>query len=256
MATGKQLANEARKLVTEYRQGEIPYVNNGSSLRGMDCQGLVEYCLDQLGITKNWKGSNHMWRTALSWKGTPEECKKEFGTIPVGALLFILKFDGGEIRRGYTDGLGNAEHVGVYTAAGAGAVAASSSRGCVIDSRFKGRQINGGWNRIGLLSCINYGQSQKQEADIQETPQDTEPGHTGYSPKYYKITVRRGDKGGAVRELQLCLTMLGFEANADGVYGPQTESAVTDYQMSRGLAADGICGKMTWATIKRETEAL
>ena len=140
-------------------------------------------------------------------------------------------------------------------------MAASSSRGCVIDSKFKGRQIKGGWNRIGLLSCINYGLSQNQGADAQETntqrteePVDT--GQVSYSPKYYKITVHRGNKGGAVRELQHCLTMLGFETNPDGVFGPQTESAVTDYQLSRGLAADGICGKMTWATIKRETEAL
>ena len=57
-ATGETLAQEAMKLPDR----SIPYRKNGSSLKGMDCQGLVEYCLGQLGIRKDWKGSNAMWR--------------------------------------------------------------------------------------------------------------------------------------------------------------------------------------------------
>ena len=87
----------------------------------LDCQAFVEQVLKDLGVRKsdgspyNWRGSNSMWRNHITWKGTIEECKKKFGEIPLGAFLFLLKWDGGEQERGYHDGLGNASHVGLYT---------------------------------------------------------------------------------------------------------------------------------------------
>ena len=43
-----------------------------------------------------------------------------------------------------------------------------------------------------------------------------------------------------VRETQQLLAMLGFDPGpADGLYGPRTQNAITSYQRSRGLAADG-----------------
>ena len=47
-------------------------------------------------------------------------------------------------------------------------------------------------------------------------------------------------RGGGVRSLQ---RMLGL--SADGVFGPQTESAVKRFQRRRGLTADGVVGPMT-----------
>ena len=55
-----------------------------------------------------------MWRVALTWKGTIEECLHMYGEIPVGAWVFIVKNDGGEKERGYNDKEGNAKHVGIY----------------------------------------------------------------------------------------------------------------------------------------------
>ena len=87
----------------------------------LDCQGFVEQVLKDCGVRKpdgsvyNWRGSNSMWRNYITWKGTKEECIKKFGEIPLGAFLFLLKWDGGEQERGYHDGLGNASHVGLYT---------------------------------------------------------------------------------------------------------------------------------------------
>ncbi len=135
----------------------IPYVTNGVPPKGADCQSWVEFCLSLLGIKRNWRGSNDMWRHALSWKGTPEECRAKFGKVPDGALVFILKFDGGEKQRGYDDNEGNASHVGVVTNIGDGATHASSSRNCVCESKFAGKTIpNGGWNRVGLLKDLSY----------------------------------------------------------------------------------------------------
>lgn len=146
----------------------IPYKPGGDTPQGMDCQGLVEYCMRQCGWRGNWKGSNAMYR-ACTWTGTPEDCIKEYGRIPRGALLFILEDDGGEAAKGYTDGLGNASHVGIYVGIGDGAVHASSSRGCVAWSKFHGKTIpHGGWNRVGIMAdIVDYGMP--ADADQEET---------------------------------------------------------------------------------------
>ena len=52
-----------------------------------DCQDFVECVLYDSGVRKpdgskyNWKGSNSMWRSALSWRGTIAEAVEKFGQI-------------------------------------------------------------------------------------------------------------------------------------------------------------------------------
>ena len=109
MITGLEYARQANS--TKY--GGIVYSK-------LDCQGFVEEVLKDCGVRNtdgrpyNWKGSNSMWRNALKWKGTIQDCLDTFGEIPSGAWVFIIKNDGGEQERGYHDGLGNASHVGIY----------------------------------------------------------------------------------------------------------------------------------------------
>lgn len=127
-----------------YHDSKIPYSK-------LDCQAFVERVLDDCGIRKNWAGSNDMWRHALTWKGTPEECIAQFGEVPRGAWLFTLKYDGGEKKRGYNDTEGNAAHVGIYTGLGAGAM--HSSTGGVQECKFPDPAR---WNRVGLCRFIDY----------------------------------------------------------------------------------------------------
>ena len=123
----------------------------------IDCRELVNRMLKACGLTGSYKGSNALWRD-MAWTGTPEEAVKRFGSVPVGALVYILDFDGGEVLRGYTDGLGNASHVGVVTGTGKGVIHASYSKECVCESEFKGKTIpNEGWNRVGLMKQLDYG---------------------------------------------------------------------------------------------------
>ena len=56
-------------------------------------------------------------------------------------------------------------------------------------------------------------------------------------------TVRRGSTGDDVKLLQAALMP------HDGIFGPQTERAVRDYQRANGLMVDGICGPVTWRSI-------
>lgn len=135
----------------------------------MDCQAFVEKCLADIGVKKDLAGSN-AWFRAMTWVGSPEECKSKFGEIPKGAFLFIWANDGGEKERGYFDGKGNASHIGIYTGNGKGAIASSASRGCVAESEFHGKSINGGWNRVGLWDKLSYGEKIDNILNGGETP--------------------------------------------------------------------------------------
>ena len=64
-------------------------------------------------------------------------------------------------------------------------------------------------------------------------------------------TIRRGSRGNYVCIAQDDLNTLGFRTGGlDGVFGAQTETAVRNYQRSRGLAVDGIIGCNTWRSLQ------
>lgn len=129
----------------------------------LDCQAFVEKVLYDSGCRKsdgsayNWRGSNSMWRNALSWRGTLSECKAKYGTIPVGAWAFMVKYDGGEKEKGYDDGEGNATHVGIY-------VGDNTTRDSTRNT--KGRDGVGyrplsDWNMVGLCKYLDYNNTNK-----------------------------------------------------------------------------------------------
>ncbi len=65
-------------------------------------------------------------------------------------------------------------------------------------------------------------------------------------------TLQRGDKGEAVRALQILLIGRGIPCGwwgADGDFGNCTEAAVKEYQEKNGLTVDGICGLNTWYSL-------
>ena len=65
--------------------------------------------------------------------------------------------------------------------------------------------------------------------------------------------LKLGSRGPEVSALQNRLRELGFSPGAiDGVFGPGTEAAVTAFQRSEGLLADGIVGPRTAATLRLE----
>ena len=67
-------------------------------------------------------------------------------------------------------------------------------------------------------------------------------------------TIRRGDRGAAVRRAQNRLNMRGYNPGPlDGLFGNKTHRAVKQYQSDRGLDADGIVGPKTWARLDPPT---
>ena len=150
MVTGEEYARQAQS--SKY---------DGLSYEKADCQKFVELVLIDCGVKKpygkpyDWKGSNSMWRNALAWKGTVEECIAKYGRIPLGAWVFIVKNDGGEVERGYHDNEGNAKHVGIY-------VSQTDPERAVRDST-ETRTRDGvgyrkleGFNMVGLPTMITY----------------------------------------------------------------------------------------------------
>lgn len=62
-------------------------------------------------------------------------------------------------------------------------------------------------------------------------------------------TLQEGSTGFRVTTMQYLLRSRGYSLAADGSFGPASKSAVTSFQSSRGLAADGICGPQTWEAL-------
>ena len=66
-------------------------------------------------------------------------------------------------------------------------------------------------------------------------------------------TLKPGDTGSQVKLLQQSLATLGFSSGKpDGVYGPATTNAVGRFQVSQGLAEDGIVGPQTLTAIQKQ----
>lgn len=65
-------------------------------------------------------------------------------------------------------------------------------------------------------------------------------------------TLKPGDTGEQVKILQRALTALHFSpGKADGDYGPTTQAEVEKFQLSKGLAEDGIVGQQTLAALQQ-----
>lgn len=69
------------------------------------------------------------------------------------------------------------------------------------------------------------------------------------TPLSQRPTVRYGDTGTCVRELQLRLNRHGYGLSTDGIFGPATLSATKRYQSSVKVVSDGIVGPITWGKL-------
>jgi peptidoglycan hydrolase-like protein with peptidoglycan-binding domain len=61
--------------------------------------------------------------------------------------------------------------------------------------------------------------------------------------------VRRGNQQHPVQTLQYLLRARGHTVTADGIFGPNTESALRAFQQEKNLSVDGIVGPNTWSAL-------
>lgn len=134
---------KAQIMVDEALKGDLI----GTPYAELDCQALMEKLLTRIGVKHpNWRGSNHMWREAVSER---EAISASGDEVPPGAWLFTIKHDGGEIARGYNDDFGNAAHVGLYL--GDGRVIHSTTGGVQWDTIASSR-----WTHYALCDLLDY----------------------------------------------------------------------------------------------------
>lgn len=133
----------------------------GTPYSKLDCQAFVEEVLKRAGYgSVNYRGSNHMWRELVTDR-TPV---KDHFVYP-GSLVFIVRDDGGEVKRGYHDDMGNATHVAI--AIGGGKVMESTTGGVQYGnvSRF---------TYSGLIKGVNYDDEGMGSPGASERPTDEE----------------------------------------------------------------------------------
>jgi peptidoglycan hydrolase-like protein with peptidoglycan-binding domain len=71
-------------------------------------------------------------------------------------------------------------------------------------------------------------------------------------------TVKLGSTGYAVRAVQdqanYRVAQFGYAIAADGIFGPTTQLFTRAFQLSAGLASDGVVGMLTWRALVTEAE--
>jgi peptidoglycan hydrolase-like protein with peptidoglycan-binding domain len=67
-------------------------------------------------------------------------------------------------------------------------------------------------------------------------------------------TIQEGSSGDDVRWAQYLLVrrlILSDQIQIDGIFGPQTKTAVIEFQQGAGLTQDGIVGPLTWGVLEQ-----
>lgn len=204
-----------------------------------DCSGLFSWAFKQLN-SYMYHGSNTMWREYCTANGTLKAGKRT---------------DGQELKPGtavFTDHYGDKTHVGLYIGDGL-VIEASGTKTGVVTSKV----TNTKWKCWGELKYVDYGPYDKMGGEFSEvvdrtisgeaSPVVTKPTKIAKQPVY--PTVRRGDKGELVTQLQDLLSRDGSSLAVDGIFGPGTQSAVRAFQKKHDLVVDGIVGPKTWGEL-------
>ncbi|WP_035186059.1 L,D-transpeptidase family protein [Alteribacter aurantiacus] len=99
-------------------------------------------------------------------------------------------------------------------------------------------------NGVARSDTWNALKNAKATSPSSTSPQKKTTTNTGIVTN--QPTVRQGSSGSAVTNLQNQLRSNGYNITADGIFGPQTRSAVISFQRQKGLTQDGIVGPKTW----------
>lgn len=107
---------------------ETAYAYNGRGLtyQNYDCVHFMNLIRETCGLNVFSQSTNRVWRgNGLTWKGTIQEARQRYPDgLPQGLLLFHVIPDSDPNadpdHYGYGDGIGDVDHVGIYTNIGLG----------------------------------------------------------------------------------------------------------------------------------------
>jgi hypothetical protein len=125
-------------------------------------------------------------------------------------------------------------------------------QGSPFDGKQNARHVSG--TLIGsrkLQRIIKLDEAVKRYATAEPIPLDV---YFGAAPaSSARPTLRKGDKGEAVKTLQRWLSVrlkLVPPLALDGDLGPKTDAAVRDFQSTYSLTVDGVVGPKTWGALE------
>lgn len=204
------------------RKQTVQYGQKWVGRKVADCSGLFAWAFKQLG-GKIYHGSNTIWRSYLSSKGNLLSDGKRSDGKPLlpGMAVFQMTLDSSQ------DDGENQSHIGLYIGGGQVIEAYGTARGVILTDL-----VSRKWEQWGELKNVDY------TGTIDDVP--------------IRPTLRKGDKGEAVRELQEALVARGYDlpsSGIDGDYGNETRGAVIAFQQDAGLTVDGVAGPDTWAAL-------
>ena len=228
-------------LIKKYNSDPIKYadykmgVTYGKKWIGhyvIDCSGMPRRAFKKLGV-EIAHGSNSIWKNYLSDKGKLTDKTSAFlSTLPKGAAIFTG-----------TDS--SKPHIGTYDGEGY-VIEAQGTIAGVVKTPITDKK----WTYWGLYKNLDYSDS-GVSIPVSTSPVVQLPNE--------KPTLRRGDKGEYVTLLQTKLLNLKYSLpkfGADGDFGKETESAVRQFQMDRGLTVDGVVGSKTWKELDSDKEIM
>ena len=198
---------------------------NGERVRCYDCRGFTDWIMKQFGIDLEGEGATSQWNSKKNWcvKG------KVFNGLPQNVLVNLF------IQNGST-----MSHTGFYF----NGQTIECSSGVQHFEKMKSNR----WTHYAVHNCF---------ADLIGLP-ETEPKPAKEQTKVYK-TIRKGNMGALVKELQTMLSKLGYDlgiCGIDGDFGVATQNAVKDFQRThkdadgKPLVVDGVVGAKTWKALE------
>lgn len=215
IADASMLASKTKQYPSHYASSRMPTYRKQLGKRVQDCVGLIK------GYVWENKGKiNYVLDQDKSADRMLEACKVKgpISALPEvpGTLVFLSR------------------HVGVYIGDGWVIEARGFAYG-VVKTRLKDRP----WKNWGYCPYITYPQTASAPA--------TKPTTT---PTAQKPTLRKGNTGSAVKDLQEALNKaVSMGLVVDGQFGERTDGAVRVFQAKHKLEVDGICGAKTWAAL-------
>ena len=123
--------------------------------------------------------------------------------------------------------------------------AAGAGGAAVLGSVLPGTAFTGGAAQADDTALLEG--SSSSSAPAEQTAQA--PADQGPADASSGDTLRRGDSGASVEQLQSALNERGADLPVTGFFGSMTQGAVEDLQASAGIAVDGVVGADTHAAL-------
>ena len=201
---------------------------NGERTRCFDCRGFDDWLFKQYGYNLEGEGATSQWNSKKNW------CKKgsvKYG-IPQGVVVCLF----------YENDSGKMAHTGIYY----NGQTCECSNGVQHNTKLASK-----WTKYAVPACF---------ADLMGSP-TTEPQKEPEKGKTtVNKTIRKGNMGELVKNLQTMLSKLGYNlgiCGIDGDFGIATQNAVKEFQRThkdengKALAVDGVVGEKTWKALEK-----